>query len=526
MTESAKTFFLCGVVSLALALAVDEVAAQTVTVTPAAPTLAVGQTQRFTATGIDTATAIEAGAFHQCALLQDTTVRCWGLNDYGALGNGTFTGTTNAGASNPTPVAVVGLTGAVAISGGGYHTCARFPNGTLQCWGLNDGDPNTGARGGGQLGNPATGDLSPTPVPVTGITTATAVTAGGFHTCALLQNGTVQCWGQNDQGQLGNGTMDPSAPTVAPRNATPVTVSDINNAIAVSAGGWHTCALLQNGTVRCWGQNDFGQLGNGAAITPQTRPPIPRPTPSPVEVIGINTAVAIESGVFHTCVILRDGTMRCWGWNDFFQLGNQAAINASSTPVTVNGVTPAALAPGAEHTCVLLPDARVDCWGDNNFGQNGNGSPRDTISNPPTAPITGITTAIATTSGAEHSCALLAGGTVQCWGRALFGRLGDGTRSTDADNAFTPVTVVGLGVTWTSSDENVATVDANGLATARNAGSTTITATSGGRSGSTVLTVSPVGGGGFTLSVIRQGLGDGTVTSSENPPRINCGIST
>src|SRR5207247_1120159 len=189
--------------------------------------------------------------------------------------------------------------------------------------GRNDGDPNAGARGGGQLGNSAAGDLSPTPVPVTGITTATAVTAGGFHTCALLPNGTVQCWGQNDQGQLGNGTTDPAPPTVAPRNATPVAVSGINNAIAVSAGGWHTCALLQDGTVRCWGQNDFGQLGNG--------------------------------------------------------------------------------------------------------------SPRDTISNPPTAPITGITTAIATTSGAEHSCALLAGGTVQCWGRALFGRLGDGTRSTDAD---------------------------------------------------------------------------------------------
>ena len=221
------------VVDLTALMATDEVAGQAVTVTPAAPTLAAGQTQQFTATGIDTATAIEAGAFHQCALLQDTTVRCWGLNDYGALGNGAFTGTTTAGSPNPTPVAVVGLTGAVAISGGGYHTCARFPDGTLQCWGLNDGDPNTGARGGGQLGNPATGDLSPTPVPVTGITTATAVTAGGFHTCALLQNGTVQCWGQNDQGQLGNGTTDPAPPTVAPRNATPVTVSDINNAIVI-----------------------------------------------------------------------------------------------------------------------------------------------------------------------------------------------------------------------------------------------------------------------------------------------------
>ena len=413
---------------------------------------------------------------------------------------------------------MVGLTGAVAISGGGYHTCARFPNGTLQCWGLNDGDPNTGARGGGQLGNPATGDLSPTPVPVTGITTATAVTAGGFHTCALLPNGTVQCWGQNDQGQLGNGTTDPAPPTVAPRNATPVAVSGINNAIAVSAGGWHTCALLQDGTVRCWGRNDFGQIGDGSQTA---RPPTPNFNPTPVTVRGITTAVALKSGIFHACVLLRDGRMQCWGWNDFQQLGDPASINYSSVPVTVPGITPAALAPGAEHTCVLLQDGRVNCWGDTQYGQSGNGS-RTGIFAPPTAPVTGITTATAATSGAEHSCALLPGGRVQCWGRGLFGRLGDGLdRSQPGDDAYTPVTTVSLGVTWTSSNTTVATITADGVATGLNPGSTTITATSGGRSGSATLTVGA--GPRPRLSVTRDGTGGGAVTS--NPPGIDCGTT-
>jgi alpha-tubulin suppressor-like RCC1 family protein len=488
------------VVTLVCALARGEAGAQAITVTPADSTISAGQTQQFTATGIDTPIAIEAGSFHQCALLLDSTLRCWGPNDYGQLGNGTFTSSPN-----PTPVVVAGITGAAQVAGGGFHTCARFPDGALRCWGRNSE---------GQLGDPATTAwMSGTPVPVSGIDTATQVTGGGFHTCALLQDGTVRCWGQNDYGQLGNGTIS----SAQVPNPTPVEVSGITTAIAVTAGGYHACALLQNGTVRCWGQNDYGQLGDGAVITPQTRPPTPRPTPNPVEVRGITTAVAVKAGIFHTCALLRDGTMQCWGWNDYFQLGEPAAVNASSTPVTVSGITPAALAPGAEHTCVLLRDATVDCWGDNNYGQNGNGSERRIFA-PPTAAVTGITTATAVTSGAEHSCALLTGGTVQCWGRGGAGRLGNGSTT----DAFTPVTVVGLGVRWTSSDPTVATIDGAGLAVARRPGVTTITATSGDRSGSTTLTVAdatPVTR--FILSVDRQGTGSGMVTSDDG--FINCG---
>jgi len=223
-------------------------------------------------------------------------------------------------------------------------------------------------------------------------------------------------------------------------------------------------------------------------------------------------------------VLLQDGRVECWGDNQFFQLGNDPpANNASSTPVTVNGVTsPAALAPGAEHSCVLLQDGRVECWGDNSFGQLGNGSERG-IFNPPTAPVTGITTATAATSGAEHTCALLRGGRIQCWGRGFFGRLGDGLdRNRPDGDAFTPVTVVGLGATWASSDPTVATIDEAGLATGRRAGSTTITVTSGNRSGSTTLTVGEgTPGTRVTLGVIREGTGGGTVTSSDGS--INCG---
>ena len=495
MNRKATVLVVSAVVTLVCVLAKDEAAAQAITVTPANPTISVGQAQQFTATGVSPAAAVDAGSFHTCALLQDGTVRCWGLNDSGQLGDGS----TN---NSSTPVAVAGVGGAAAVSGGGFHSCALLGNGTVQCWGRNDS---------GQLGDPATTTFSSVaPVRVTGITTAIAVTAGGFHTCALLADGTVQCWGENDFGQLGNGTSDPVPGTPTTFNPTPVTVSGITTAVAISAGGWHTCALLRDGTVQCWGENTYGQLGNGATIAP----PAPGRSSTPATVTGITTAIGIEAGIFHTCAILRDGTLQCWGRNDEGRLGNGTTAN-SSTPTTVSGITPAAVAPGAEHACAILRDGTLQCWGDNNWGQLGNGSAAGTASTTPATAVTGITTATAASSGAEHTCAVLQDGSVQCWGRNTDGRLGNGTTT----NAFTPVTVVGLGVTWTSSDATVATIDAAGLATGRSPGFSVITASSGGRSGSTTLTVRAR----FSLAVIREGTGNGTVTS--NPPGIDCGAN-
>src|SRR5437667_885996 len=504
MNRKANVLVVLAVFTLVCVLANDEAAAQAITVTPANPTISVGQTQRFTATGVGAATAVDLGAFYSCALLQDGTVRCWGQNDLGQLGDGT---TTNAS----TPVAVAGIGGAAALTAGGFHTCVRFPDGTIQCWGRNNA---------GQLGDPGTTAFqSPTPVRVAGLT-ATAVSAGGFHTCALPGDGTVRCWGQNDYGQLGNGTSDPVPDSPSTFNPTPVTVSGITTAVAISAGGWYTCALLQNGTIRCWGDNTWGELGNGAVlVSPSPTSPV-TPTPTPVTVSGITTAVAIEAGVFHMCAILRDGTLQCWGRGEEGRLGNGSTAN-SSTPVTVSGIAPAAIAPGAEHSCAVLRDGTMRCWGDNNFGQLGNGSPQGSFSTTPSGPVTGITTAIGASSGAEHTCALLQDGSLRCWGRNVDGRIGNGTTT----DAFTPVAVTGFGgVTWTSSDPTVATIDANGLATGRAAGTTTITPASGSRSGSTTLTVAsgtPVTRS--TLSVVREGTGSGAVAS--RPAGISCGAT-
>jgi alpha-tubulin suppressor-like RCC1 family protein len=455
--------------------------AQGLTITPSNPTIPVGQTQQFAVSGIAAATAVNAGSFHTCAILQDGAIWCWGLNDWGQLGDGTRT-------SSATARPVSGLIGAAAVDGGGYHTCARFAGGNVECWGRNDQ---------GQLGNTATtADSSTAPLSVTGVSTATAVTAGGFHTCAPLTNGTVQCWGQNDFGQLGNGLISPIGTAPGP-------VTGLSGVVAVSAGGWHTCALLNNGRVRCWGQNTYGALGDGTIIS----------SPLPVAVSGITNAVALEAGIFHTCARLADGAVQCWGRNDDGQLGNGTRTN-SSVPTTVAGIAPAALAPGAEHSCVVFPDGTIRCWGDNNFGQLGNDSPDGMTATTPSNPVAGINTTVAATSGAVHTCALLQGGAVRCWGMGADGRLGDGTTT----DRFTPVNVLGLeGATWASSDSTVATINATGLATAVGPGTTTITATSGTQTGTTSLNVTPRN----TLSVVREGVGNGTVAS--NPAGIDCG---
>jgi alpha-tubulin suppressor-like RCC1 family protein len=298
------------------------------------------------------------------------------------------------------------------FSAGAYHTCALVSTGgSIDCWGENYY---------GQLGNGTNKNISTKPVAVSGITTAIEVAGGGEHTCALLTGSKIDCWGYNHFGELGNGTTKNSS--------TPVAVSGISTAIQVSAGYAHTCALLSGGKIDCWGENAYEQLGNGTTTNSST----------PVAVSGISTATSVTAGGFGTCAVLSGGSVDCWGYGEFGELGNGTTKN-SSTPVKVTGISNAVAvtAVGYFQACAQLSTGTIDCWGDNEDGELGNGT--TTNSSTPVA-VSGITTGAGVAAGAFHTCGLLSTKSLRCWGENYFGELGNGTTT----NSTTPVTVSGI----------------------------------------------------------------------------------
>jgi alpha-tubulin suppressor-like RCC1 family protein len=208
------------------------------------------------------------------------------------------------------PVAIGGITTATAMTiNGGDYGCALLASGAIKCWGGN---------AEGTLGNGTTNN-SATPVNVVGISTATALASGWFSTCAVLANGTVQCWGSNLDGQLGDGTNKNYS-------SVPVSVTGISTAVSITAGGFHHCAGLRNGAVKCWGSNAAGELGNGTRTDSGTT----------VRVHSTTGPVKLVSGVDYNCALYASGEMKCWGYNGFGQLGNRRTADAL-VPVRVVG---------------------------------------------------------------------------------------------------------------------------------------------------------------------------------------------
>jgi len=366
--------------------------APAISLSPSNPTILTGQTQQFSATSAFTPTMVAGGGYHTCLLFPDATVRCAGENNWGQLGNGGF-------ANAATPVPVVGISTASVVGAGIEHTCSLLADGTIRCWGTNYV---------GQLGDGSTAGLSEVPKAVQGISGAIGLAVGGFHNCALLSDRTVKCWGRNQDGQVGNGdnTTDVRAPALP--------VSGLASVAAITAGGYHSCALMPDSTVRCWGRNTRGQLGDGTGSFYAS---------TPVAVSGITTAVSVSGGFYHTCAVLRDGTVQCWGDNDSGQIGNTLAY--SSVPMTVAGISNAlAVSAGAYHTCALLVDATVRCWGRNTNGQLGNGATTNSSSPVPVGSLVGPGFLGA---GGIHTCALTADGSGRCWGWNAYGQLGNGT---------------------------------------------------------------------------------------------------
>ncbi len=334
--------------------------------------------------------SVTAGAAHACAALADGRVLCWGNNAAGQLGSGAFGGPS-------APVVVEGISSATVVAAGYLHTCALLVGGSVACWGDNHE---------GQFGARAV-TASPLPVPVPDVRHAVQVVAGWAHSCALLKDGTVRCWGNNDEGQLGSGTRELAQG--------PVRVRRVGGARAIAAGVAHTCAVLSDGSVACWGSDGYGQR---AGTTFSLR------APEAVRIAGIASATSVTAGRNHTCALLDDGSIACWGSNVLGQLGNRTGAVSPSVPVAVEGVTDAlGLAAGFFHTCALLRDRSVRCWGANAAGQLGAPSRSQTISLLP-LPVSGDPRASTIAAGGFYTCAVLLDGEVACWGANDFRQLG------------------------------------------------------------------------------------------------------
>jgi alpha-tubulin suppressor-like RCC1 family protein len=387
---------------------------------------------------------LDAGDEHTCALLADRSLRCWGKGLAGRLGYGNEANVLSGAAAAPVNLGA-GRTGRAVVAGD-YHTCAIADDGTVHCWGF-------GANG--RLGYGSTANvLSPAAAPAVdlGGRRAVAITAGASHTCVIVDDGTVRCWGNGVSGRLGYGNQATIGDNESPAAAGAVDIGPGRRAVAISAGDFHTCAVRDDGALVCWGFGSAGQLGRGGTAdvgddeTPGQAGPVP---------MGGRAVRAVSGGKGHTCVVLDDGTARCWGFGADGRLGygSEADILTASAAPPVNlgpGRTAVAISAGEAHTCAILDTGAVRCWG---FGGNGRLGTDATASigdtageSPASAPpvaLGGGRVARAISIGFSHSCALLDDGTLRCWGFGGSGRLGYGGESSIGDDPARSVAAAG-----------------------------------------------------------------------------------
>lgn len=346
---------------------------------------------------VRSADQLAIGGGHSCVVQPDGRTYCWGWQEQGQVGDGSFD------YSIATPREITGARGAVAIDAGYQHTCAVMADDTVKCWGYD----RWGAVGDG----PAGGAVAPRTV--LGLSNAVDVAAGHYFSCALLEDGTVKCWGLGQFFQLGNGqATETDAPTVAAQG--------VAGATALAAGGEFVCVIV-GGKVKCWGRNDVGQLGRGT-VTPDNEA-----DGSVADVSGISNAVAIAAGYNHACAVIQGGSVLCWGNGGRGKLGNNDDKN-QPTPVAVQNLGGAVVAidAGDDQTCALLASGAMQCWGYDFQGTLGNGDPaQDSFV---ATDVLNVGNVSAFGTGGPHGCARTKVSPLEvwCWGAGSFGQLGNG----------------------------------------------------------------------------------------------------
>jgi len=354
-----------------------------------------------------------------CAVISSGTVKCWGGNDYGQLGNNDedmAVLTDSSQKFKSAPVTVASLNGIKQVAVGYNHACAISQTGSVSCWGDNSR---------GQIGDGTT-TFRPQATAVVGLSSTAKVTQLALtyqSSCALLETGAVQCWGGNTQGELGVGQTAKLNQSTSPQNV--VLLNNVTIKRLVS-GRQHLCGITNSDTLVCWGWNDSGQLG----LAVPNSDPISVDTSArfiPTAVTSVGSGIQqVAAGYGHTCAVRANDTV-CWGDNSKGQLGNGVTSTSPSAPVVVSllsGVTELAL--GKDHSCATKSDNETLCWGSRQAGQTAQSIDAVLLDKIPVV-VTGLTGKHSISAGDFHSCSISDGGAAKCWGKNDLGQLGDET---------------------------------------------------------------------------------------------------
>ncbi|NBT26149.1 MAG: RCC1 repeat-containing protein [Actinobacteria bacterium] len=387
--------------------------------------------------------SLATGGDHACGLNTTGVAYCWGRNDKGQLGDGTTINRSTPTTVNISAVPVVVPTPSVekaafsSLAAGGYHTCGLTSAGAAYCWGAN----SSGELGDGTTTNRAS------PVAVTGGKTFASIVAGTRHTCGLTSAGAAYCWGYNAYGQIGDGTAgggdaQGNGSHTADR-LSPVAVSGGKTFTSLAAGGSNTCGLTSAGVAYCWGNNYFGQIGDGTTGTALGDDSANRLAPTAVSGNLIFSGLAM--GVFHTCGRTTVGKAYCWGQNSGGQIGDGTIGTNRLSPVAVSGNQSfSSLVVGYKDTCGVTAPGGAFCWGENNFGQIGDGtgglgySDHSSDRSSPVG-VSGSQTFARLAAGESYACGVTTGSAAYCWGGNAFGQIGDGSMT----GRVTPAAVAG-----------------------------------------------------------------------------------